>query len=378
MDTYGKIAIIGAGPAGLLTSFFIRRHDVIIFEEHTSPGKPEHCTGIIGSYTASFLTRLLGNRIIDNKYYGIVFHTPHRKIELLLDKPIAYHVRRPFLEEKLAEKIEGIGHELILGVKVKPGQEPGSLRAGQRSFQFQKIIASDGPYSFLRKSCFGPIRNKIYGVQAVIETNISDPHVFHIIYTNTMPDFFGWFVPLNEEKALIGYGTKKHVYHPLRVIKHLLKKTGINRYVVKKFFGGTIPLDPPLKKPVCRGKIFFIGDSIPLTKPYTGGGLYGITLLARPLAKLLDGEITLDTYLDIYSRYYKKFVIQHRLVRIIKKLGYWIPVFFLEDLYRLKMFREYQFDEHEGIAYKSIILLPYTLPKLVFSSLFAYSNHFKE
>ena len=165
MDTCGKIAVIGAGPAGLLTSFFIRRHDVIIFEEHTFLGRPEHCTGIVGSYTASFLTRILGNKIIDNEYYGIVFHTPHRKIELLLDKPIAYHVKRPFLEEKLAEKIQSIGHELILGTRVKPGQKLGSLRVGRRSFQFQKIIASDGAYSFLRRLCFGPIRNKkvLYG-----------------------------------------------------------------------------------------------------------------------------------------------------------------------------------------------------------------------
>lgn len=369
MNTCGKIAVIGAGPAGLLTSFFIRKHDVIIFEDHSSPGKPEHCTGIIGSYTASFLTRILGNKIIDNEYYGIVFHTPHRKIELLLDKPIAYHVRRPFLEEKLAEKVQKLGHELILGVKVKPGRELGSLRAGQRSFQFQKIIASDGAHSFLRRLCFGPIRNKIYGVQAVIKTNINDPKIFHILYTNTMPDFFGWLVPLNEEKALIGYGVKKHVYHPWRVIRYLAKKIRINKYRVKRFFGGTIPLDPPLKKPVCKRKIFFIGDSIPLTKPYTGGGLYGITLLARPLAKLLEGEITLNNYLEIYSGYYKKFVIQHRLVRVIKKLGYWMPVLFLEDLYKLKMFEEHQFDEHERIAYKSMIVLPYTLPKLIFSIL---------
>ncbi len=378
MDTYGKIAVIGAGPAGLLTSFFIRRHDVIIFEEHTSPGKPEHCTGIIGSYTASFLTKILGEKIIDNKYYGIIFHTPYKKIEIILDKPIAYHVNRPLLEEKLAEKIQGIGHELILGVKVKPGLELGSLRAGQRSLQFQKIIASDGTHSFLRKQCFGPIKDKIYGIQAIIKTSLDETNTFHIIYASFLPDFFAWVVPLNEEKALIGYGTRKHVLHPRKIIEFLAKKTGIKNYVIKRFFGGTIPLDPPLKKPVCKGKVFFIGDSIPLTKPYTGGGLYGITLLTRPLAKLLDREITLNEYLNIYGKYYARFISQYILVRIIKKTGYWIPVFFLEDLYRLKMFREYQFDEHERIAYKSMILFPYTLPRLVFSSFLTVSNNFKE
>ncbi|MCD6301046.1 MAG: NAD(P)/FAD-dependent oxidoreductase [Staphylothermus sp.] len=378
MDTCGKIAVIGAGPAGLLTSFFIRKNDVIIFEEHTSPGKPEHCTGIVGSFTASFLKQILGDGIIDNKYYGVVFHTPHRKIELLLNKPIAYHIKRPFLEEKLSNMVEKLGHRLVLGVKVKPGEKPGSLRVGQRSLQFQKTIAADGSYSLFRRVCFGPIRNKIYGVQAVVKANIDFPNIFHIVYTNIIPDFFGWFVPLNEEIALIGYGTKKHFNYPQRIIKYLSRRIGLSNYAIKRFFGGTIPLEPPLRKPVCMEKIFFIGDSIPLIKPYTGGGLYGITLLALPLAKLLDGEITLERYLNIYNKYYKKFIAQYRIVNIVKKLGYWLPVFFIEDLYRLKMFKEYQFDEHERIAYKSIPLLPYTLPRLVFSSITAELNDFKK
>lgn len=56
--------------------FFIRDLEAVIIEEHSSPGTPKHCTGLVGEYTAEFYKSILGPGIIDNKYSRIIFHTP--------------------------------------------------------------------------------------------------------------------------------------------------------------------------------------------------------------------------------------------------------------------------------------------------------------
>ena len=53
--------------------------------------------------------------------------------------------------------------------------------------------------------------------------------------------------------------------------------------------------------------IYFIGDSLPSTKPYTGGGLYGITRLSKPLAKSII-EDNPSMYRREYSRLRRRLV----------------------------------------------------------------------
>lgn len=364
MDHYGRIAVIGAGPAGLLTSFFIREHDVFIFEEHGQVGVPEHCTGLIGVETANFFTRILGWKIIDNIFYGIFFHTPRGIYKLYFKKPIAYHVVRPLLEEKLLDKVSSIGHHIYFGVRAKPGEKPGSFRAGDRSFLMDIVIASDGASSLFRRKYFRIINSYIYGIQMLVRTSNIDPYIFHVLYSEYMPNFFQWFVPLDYDIALAGYGTAKHSIHPSRVIQKIFKRVGASIGTVIKTFGGLIPFDKPLDKPGFMDKIFFVGDSIPFTKTYTGGGLYGITVYAPYLGLFLDkGDIgELNKY---YNALKRGFMHEYYLTRLSRVTGYWVPSLIVSKIHKLGLLSHEDYDKHYRLLFKTFIVAPLIIPEIL-------------
>lgn len=364
MIQYGKIAVIGAGPAGLLTSLFIRNNDAYIFEEHKQVGVPEHCTGLIGVETASFFTKILGWKIIDNVFYSIFFHTPIGVFKLYFRKPIAYHIKRPLLEEKLLDKVYGLGHVVYFGVRVKPGVKLGGFRAGDRSFLVDKIIASDGASSVFRLRYFGKIKNYIYGVQRLIRTSNVDPHVFHVLYNNYTPKFFQWFVPLDYDIALIGYGTTKHMVDPEKIFYKIISKVGVSAGSTIKTFGGLIPFDKPLSKPGFKNKIFFVGDSIPLTKTYTGGGLHGISIYAPVLGKSVD-EDNIKELSNYYSFIRRDFVLEYYLSKLSRTIGYWIPSVIVSKIHEVGLLSEIDYDKHMRLLFKTLIVSPLLFSEII-------------
>jgi flavin-dependent dehydrogenase len=362
------VAVIGAGPAGLLTSLYIRDREVIIFEEHDTVGKPEHCTGLIGLNTTLFFTRLLSWRIIDNKYYGIYFHTPIGNYKLFFKEPIAYHVNRPMLEEKLLDRVNKRGHHVIFNMRVKPLQKPGSFRASGRSFQVEKIIAAEGPLSLFRKIFYDSIHEKLYGIQMLIRSRALDTNYFHVVYDEYIPEFFGWVVPLDHDLMLTGYAVSQHRIHPYKLIDRMIRRTGYFRGSVVKSFGGIIPVDKPLGEPSINNKVFFVGDSIPFTKTYTGGGLYGIALYAP----ILGSAINYGKY-DLLRKYFrllrKYFLNEYRVTNIFRSIGYWIPPVIVEFLHRYGLVNPHDYDEHYRLIHKVLPLIPYISIKILLKQL---------
>ncbi len=362
------VGVIGAGPAGLLTSLYIRDREVIIFEEHNTVGKPEHCTGLIGLNTTLFFTRILGWKIIDNKYYGIYFHTPIGDYKLFFKEPIAYHVNRPMLEEKLLDKVNERGHRVVFNVRVKPSRKPGGFRASGRSFQVEKIIAAEGPLSLFRRVFYEPIHEKLYGIQMLIRSRALDTNYFHVVYDKHIPEFFGWIVPLDHDLILAGYALSQHRIHPYRLIDRLIRKTGYSRGSVIKSFGGIIPVGKPIGKPSVNNKVFFVGDSIPFTKTYTGGGLYGIALYAPILGSAINfGEYGLLR--KYFNHLRKHFMSEYRVTNIFRRIGYWIPPVIVEFLYRLGLVSPRDYDEHSRLIHRVLPLIPYISVKILLKQL---------
>jgi flavin-dependent dehydrogenase len=47
------IIVVGAGPAGSLAARRLaeKKYEVLVLEEHESPGVPQHCTGLVSEET---------------------------------------------------------------------------------------------------------------------------------------------------------------------------------------------------------------------------------------------------------------------------------------------------------------------------------------
>ncbi|MEM4602022.1 MAG: NAD(P)/FAD-dependent oxidoreductase, partial [Desulfurococcaceae archaeon] len=96
---------------------------------------------------------------------------------------------------------------------------------------------------------------------------------------------------------------------------------------------------------------------VPLTKPYTGGGLYYIFKLTPALARCIE-EGSLREYTSYYSHeFYAKTVVEQRIVDILRRTQYYLPLPFIQALSRLNALAPRDFDDHHKLAVKSLATL---------------------
>ncbi len=359
------VVIIGAGPAGLTTSFFLRDLEVLIIEEHFSPGTPKHCTGLVGEYTAEFYKSILGQEIIDNEYSRIIFHTPRGKHILDFKQPVAYHVSRPLLEEKLLEKNISLGHGYLNRIRAKPGPRPGEILVRDKTIRPKNIVAADGPLSIFARRYMGRRPSFIVGVQKIHRATGIDTDEFHVFYNNHTQWFFQWMVPLDTDRILIGYAERpgRIPSHDI-VIRLIESRTSVSLGEAIETFGGVIPIDKPPRSPIYNNMIYFIGDSLPATKPYTGGGLYGIARLSKPLAQAII-ENNPSIYREEYSRFRKRLVAEHLATSISRLIGYWIPARITGLMFERGLIDSSVYDNHSKIILKAFKRIDILIEALV-------------
>lgn len=361
-----KIAVVGAGPAGLLTSIFIEKHDVTIYEDHREVGKPKHCAGFVSYDTASRYASLTGWSIIDHKYSTIVFHTPRGVHELYFKNPIICHVNRPLLEEKLLDKALSRGHEIIFGKKAKPGNAPNKIVVDGVEKTYEKVVAADGPLSVFRRRYYGGLNKYLVGIQYIYRASGVDTGKVHTLFNNLTPGFFQWLAPIDRDTVLIGFASEKYLVHPNKIMQHVVKKTGIVIGGRLETFGGIIPFEKPVKNPIIDNKLFLTGDSIPIVKPYTGGGLQFISIAAPVLGSSLDKDDP-SIFQKIFRALERRIGLEYYATKIAKKIGYWIPPHMVSYMYKLGLLKHSDYDNHYRILFKSIPYIPWILFREVFT-----------
>lgn len=356
-----KVVIIGAGPAGLYTALNIQNHDVLILEEHSSPGKPRHCAGIVGNLTARSIGKI-SPRLEDQSYKRIIFITPREKLEVEFKNPVAYHVKRPLLEEILASRVEARGHRVLYSSRAKP-RGKNHVVVSNNTINYDILIVAEGAKSNFRDTLISSETKYIYGVQLEARTKEIQLDTIIIIYSHSNPYFFAWITPISENTIQVGYASMKpHI----ETLYKLTKKANIEITSIIEKYGGLIPVHKPLKNPVLHENIIFHGDSVPLVKPYTGGGLYYIFKLSPVLGEYIDKE-DLSKYTMYYTKkFYINNSIEHTLTSMLRSTRYYIPVRILYKLRKLRLLVEEDYDNHYRIALKAITTAP-LLSTLLFS-----------
>ncbi|AFZ70395.1 hypothetical protein Calag_0640 [Caldisphaera lagunensis DSM 15908] len=295
-----KIAVIGAGFAGLIISNYMLKAniDVDLYEEHSKTGIPEHCTGIVSSLTSKLIGNVSKKNIL-KEFKGVNIKSYGNSAKLYTKEPII-KLDRVKLENDLLNNFIDKGGKVFLKSRIYNLDDINEKN-------YDAIIISDGVNGFLHKKYgLGFSGRLIYGINQ--EFCLDDyKSNFDVVFDNiTSHNFFSWYVPLGN-KVIVGTGAedpKRLVIAQQNAIKYFnIKSKPCNTY------GGLI-ISGINKVEFRKNKLIAMGDNIGLTKPLTGGGLFPNSLTAYLAYSLINKGFNILDSLEFSISY---------VLRILKK-----------------------------------------------------------
>ncbi len=300
------VIIVGAGPAGNLAARRLaeKKYDVIVLEEHESPGVPQHCTGLVSEETI----KMSGVRpeIYSTLYGAEVIFPNGQSIEARSNKPKGFMVDRVDLEVKMAEAAmdagadycfnerytgHTIGTAVVTDTTVRPHRGKVLVGADGASSQVAMSLGDNGPKEYIR------------GIQADVKYTMDDQEMLKLyLGNNVAPGFFAWAIPCGSFTR-IGLCTSWSAGPPSEYLSDILLRMGFHDKVLK-VHSGKIPLG--VRPYLCGDRCLLTGDAAGFVKPLSGGGLYPAFRanehLVNTIANGMDSDALYNRDLSEYTR----------------------------------------------------------------------------
>ncbi|UCH03226.1 MAG: NAD(P)/FAD-dependent oxidoreductase [Candidatus Bathyarchaeota archaeon] len=383
--------LIGAGPTGSLLAEMLANegYDVLMLEEHSEIGVPQHCTGKISATALKELD--LKPAGVLQKIRGATFYSPNAEsFKVEKNSTVAYVLDRRIFDKYLSEKAVKAGAVLIqnaraAGVSISSSCTKVNFicRSKSQNVTSRIVIGSDGARSSVAR-WLGLYSKNHYemklGVQKeVVGIEDIEPDIVELYFgRNYAPGFFAWIVPMGKERAKIGlcvdirlarfafnYLDKFCKNHPIASIK-------LRQSISNKINAHIIPTGGSLKKTISDG-VLVVGDAAGQVKSTTGGGLYYGMLCSRIAGKILSmalktskkGIIRKETLIEYEKLWRKK--LEKEIVFSVKARAFMDSLTDEETDYLLKILREDEpsmniIEAKGNIDWQSSLLSPIVTP----------------
>jgi len=285
-----RVAVIGAGVAGLLSALNLDC-EVDVFEAARPGLRGRRCTGVVSRATLARLPR--ARRFAVKRYSGLEVSVPELDLRLSLSSrtPFAYKLNRGAHELELARMVGDKGHRLlqrtpVRAVKPKAGGVELLLPTGWKRYD-AAVLAEGYPPTLAWSLDLAPTVEARVGVQALARIDGAlDPETLYVVYSPRFLRGFAWVVPLDGGKVLVGGAALTRGPEILSKAVNLCSKLfKMKVEISSEPFGGYVLRGYP--RSLAKGRVAAIGDAIATVKSLSGGGLYAISALARPLAELV-------------------------------------------------------------------------------------------
>ncbi|MDO8554784.1 MAG: NAD(P)/FAD-dependent oxidoreductase [Candidatus Micrarchaeota archaeon] len=260
------VHVIGAGPSGSVAATCAVRkgYNVILSEEHTSAGKPVHCSGLFSKTGLESIKEFVDYRkLIINPMHGAIIDFAGEKIQIRTKDAIAYVCDRAGLDEAITT------NAIREGVKVEFGKRVTG------NYLANTVIGGDGPFSHVASTFkFPKINEYVSTIQAHVKYKSETPDMVEVFLSNEhFPGLFGWIIPHTEEVAEFGVGVTLPHHSSTKAWNALLKMKGVE--YSGELGGAVIPITVRKKTAGTFGKkkVLLVGDAAGQVKSTTGGGV---------------------------------------------------------------------------------------------------------
>jgi geranylgeranyl reductase family protein len=303
-----EVVIAGGSVSGLLCAREIARlgHRVLVIEEDSEIGTPEHCGGVVSISGIDELGVIPTRGTLDNKISSASIISPSGKSFTLDAKAQKVVVldRRDF-DKQIAHQAKNNGAEIRVRTSLKEinGNE---VQTSEGKLKCKIIVDARGVSSLIHKDREGILQSAQYEIYADwIEKDRIEVYFDQEKY----PGFFAWIIPTHVDIAKVGVAGKG--INAAIALENFLSKKG--KYsVVRKIFA-PIWIKGPIENFVTKN-IVTIGDAAGQSKPTTAGGIYSCGLggifAGRAISKYLKSgnQSDLLEYQRIWSeKFYHEF-----------------------------------------------------------------------
>lgn len=271
-----KTLIIGAGPVGTLLAQELakKKHSVTMVEEHKLIGAPVQCTGILTDDVLKYTSKKDVKKVTKAIVTHTTIHSPNNKVSLPISPNyVVDNIMHCQMQAKMAKKL---GVKILTRTRYMKNTESSvKLHDLDKKEEFtvkpKYLVGADGPTSMTAKNngLYNKEKRKfLTGVQAVVK--MKKGHYDEDIHFWPYIGEYAWYCPEGDGKARIGLAAR---HNAKGLFDAFMKKFKGN---IEGMQGGPIPLyrpNPKVEKKYKSMRVQLIGDSVPLIKNTTGGGI---------------------------------------------------------------------------------------------------------
>ena len=331
MKSNVHVAIVGAGPAGLITARELQNEDIdfTLFERDATPGKTKVCGGFLPQKAVE---EFCINKIRDSKEIGVIrIKFPGYDMQKVsFDTQVGLNASRENIGKALLDSIASGGGEILLETRVNSITDVGlkfkvnyTTKEQSESLEADLIIDSSGVNPITGR--FLPVRARIsnqgmgYAIQYHLQGDVHGLDANDFYYGREYsPGGYAWVFPRNN-KVVVGTGglisrIRNDTSRITDYLDYLISRGEPSRFDLEglrvvKSEAALMPL-AGVVKPSYSHKILLVGDAAGHCSPISGEGIHYAMkagqLAGHTVAEAVDRNDFTESILSKYERRWTK------------------------------------------------------------------------
>ena len=290
------VAIIGSGPSGASTAFYLGKQGIstVIIEKETLPRYKTCGGGFVNRGRKDMPFEI--QSVVEQEFFTVESYFNNGKIRYKSskDKPIITMIMRDAFDNLIVEKAKEFGVTLLENHKLNSLEFTHNhtiLETSQGNISANFVIAADGVLSPTAKMAGWKkdTRRLIPALEYEVEVSSED---FNRLSKSVrfdidaVPNGYAWSFPKKNHLSLGVLTTKKGNINLKNYYRTYIKTLGIDTIVKEEAHGFQIPIAPRTDGFV-KENVFLIGDAAGFAEPITAEGISNAILSGKYVAEAI-------------------------------------------------------------------------------------------